>query len=1075
MALISEDHLEQQSLAWFQEMGYTVVHGPQLAPDGEMPEREDSRQVVLTGRLRSALARLNPQVPAATIESAVLQLANPGVPGLLPSNRQLHRWMTTGLPITYMDGNQEVGIRLKVVGFDDPAANDWLVVNQLTVKGNQHSRRADVVVYINGLPIAVIELKNPADEKADLWAAFNQLQTYKTDIPELFRANVLLVISDGIQARVGSLSAARQRFQQWRVIETEQHLDPLGKHRELETLIRGLFHQGRLLEFIRSFCLFEEDGQGKKIAAYHQFYAVRAAVEQVVAASKPDGDKKGGVVWHTQGAGKSIEMACLAGRLLTDPRLANPTLVMVTDRQDLDGQLFGVFAGAQDLLGESPKQADSRQALRQLLADRPSGGIIFTTMQKFAPEPGEGRFPTLSDRHNIVVICDEAHRTQYGFKGHLNSRTGRIQYGLAKALRDALPAATFLAFTGTPISRTDRDTRAVFGDYISIYDIQQAVEDGATVSIYYESRLVKLALKEGALPSVDEKVEEIFDDEDNIPATERAKSRWAALAALVGAEPRLQQVAADLVAHHERRCKNQPGKAMVVAMSRAICVSLYDAIIALRPGWHDPDPMKGAIKVVMTASAADDQRLQPHHTNKQQKKDLERRFKDPADPLRIVLVCDMWLTGFDVPCMTTMYVDKPMRDANLAQAIARVNRVFQDKPGGLVVDYIGIAPQLKEVLATYTAANGKGKPIIDTSEAVRILKEQLQIAKDLLHPVKWRGFREKDKALQLISNCLDHILALPNGKQRFCDTVLKLTQAFALCGTTDEAMVRTEEVAFLQAVRAPLMKGDGGASPGTGKDHDFALRQLLSDSLVAEGVMDVFKVAGLKKPDIGILSDQFLEEVSKIPQKNLAVELLRRLLQDEIKSKFKTNRVQEKRFSRMLTESLSKYANRAVEAAQVIEELIAMAKEIREATEKGIALGLSADEQSFYDALADNPSAQELMKEEVLVTMARELAAMLRRNTTIDWHVKESVRAALRLKIKTLLKKHKYPPDQRESATETVLEQAEALAEALEPTENGEGGIRTHEGFGPTRFRVVRNQPDSATSPTLLPQDACSA
>ncbi|MFN5118189.1 MAG: type I restriction endonuclease subunit R [Cyanobacteriota bacterium] len=1031
MALITEDHLEQQCLEWFKELGYAYAFAPDLAPDGTSPERNDFRQVILTGRLRSALQRLNPEVPASTIESAVLQLANPNVPGLLASNRQFHRWMTQGLPITYMDGNQQVGIRLKVIGFDDPASNDWLVVNQLAIQGTKHNRRPDVVVYLNGLPLAVIELKNPADEKADIWAAFNQLQTYKQDIPDLFTPNVLLVISDGIQARVGSLSADQERFLRWRTISGENDRDPLGAHRDLETLVRGMFDQGRLLEFVRSFCLFEEDGQIiKKIAAYHQFHAVRAAVESVVTASRPDGDKKGGVVWHTQGAGKSIEMACLAGKLLTDPRLENPTLVMVTDRQDLDGQLFGVFAGAGDLLGESPRQADSRQELRELLGNRPSGGIIFTTIQKFATEEGEDTFPALSERHNIVVICDEAHRTQYGFKGRFDTKTGEIKYGLAKALRDALPQATFLAFTGTPISQDDRDTQAVFGIYISVYDIQQAVEDGATVPIFYESRLAKLALKEPLLPQVDEQVDDLFSDEDDIPAAERAKSRWAALEALVGAEPRLKQVAADLIAHFEQRSRTQPGKAMVVAMSRDICARLYEAIVALRPDWHDDDPKKGAIKVVMTASASDEQYLQPHHTTKQQKKDLEKRFKDPADPLKIVLVRDMWLTGFDAPCLATMYVDKPMKGANLAQAIARVNRVFKDKPGGLVVDYIGIAPQLKEALATYTASKGKGAPTIDTSEALRILKEKLQVARDLLHPIDWSGFRDPKTAMALMPDCLDHILELPEGKKRYCDTVLAMTKAFALCGTLDEAMALDPEVTFLQAIRAPLIKGDGVGGDGSApRNVDFELRQLLSDALIADGITDVFKVAGLEKPDISILSDQFLAEVSKIPQKNLAVELLQRLLREEVQTRFKTNVVKQKRFSELLQASLNKYANRSIEAAQVIEELIAMAKQFRDEAEKVEAMGLSVAEVAFYDALANNQSAHDLMGDEVLMKMARELAEKLRGNLSIDWQYKENVRARLRTMIKALLKRYKYPPDQEAAAIELVLQQTEMISE----------------------------------------------
>jgi type I restriction enzyme R subunit len=1040
MALITEDHLEQQCLEWFKELGYAYAFAPDLAPDGTTPERTDFRQVILTGRLRSALQRLNPEVPAGTIESAVLQLANPNVPGLLASNRNFHRWMTQGLPITYMDGNQQVGIRLKVIGFDDPASNDWLVVNQLAIQGTKHNRRPDVVVYVNGLPLAVIELKNPADAKADIWAGFNQLQTYKQDIPDLFTPNVLLVISDGIQARLGSLSADRERFQRWRTIEgIDNEVDPLGNHRDLETLVRGIFDKGRLLEFVRSFCLFEEDGQIiKKIAAYHQFHAVRAAVERVVEASRPDGDKKGGVVWHTQGAGKSIEMACLAGKLLTDPRLENPTLVMVTDRQDLDGQLFGVFAGAGDLLGESPKQADSRQELRDLLGNRPSGGIIFTTIQKFATEPDEDKFPALTERHNIVVICDEAHRTQYGFKGRFDTKTGEIKYGLAKALRDALPQATFLAFTGTPISQDDRDTQAVFGHYVSVYDIQQAVEDGATVPIYYESRLAKLALKQPLLPQIDAAVDALFADEaegfpegvDDSPAAERAKSRWAALEALVGAEPRLKQVAADLMAHFEQRSRTQPGKAMVVAMSRDICARLYEAIVALRPDWHDDDPKKGAIKVVMTAAASDEPYFQLHHTTKQQKKDLERRFKDPADPLKIVLVRDMWLTGFDVPCLATMYVDKPMKGANLAQAIARVNRVFKDKPGGLVVDYIGIAPQLKEALSTYTASKGKGQIKLDVDQALRILKEKLQVARDLLHPVDWSGFREPKTAMALLPNCLDHILALPDGKQRYCDTVLAMTKAFALCGTLDEALVLDPEVTFLQAIRAPLIKGDGDGGDGRApKNVDFELRQLMSDALVADGITDVFKVAGLQKPDLSILSDTFLAEVSKIPQKNLAVELLQRLLREEVQTRFKTNVVKQKRFSELLQASLNKYANRSIEAAQVIEELIAMAKQYRDEAEKVEAMGLSVAEAAFYDALANNQSAHELMGDEVLMKMARELAEKLRGNLSIDWQYKENVRARLRTMIKALLKRYKYPPDQEAAAIDLVLQQTEMISE----------------------------------------------
>jgi len=1038
MAPITEDHLEQQAIEWFREIGYSHAFGPQLAPDGSQAERVDYRQVVLQSRLRSALRRLNPEVPPATIEMALLQLINPNVPGLMAANRQLHRWLTQGLPITFMDGNEQRGLRLRVIAFDDPAANDWLVVNQLAIQGPRHNRRPDLVVYVNGLPLAVLELKNPTEEKADIWAAFNQLQTYKTDIPDLFLANVLLVISDGVHARVGSLSADRQRFQRWRTIAAEQDLDPLGQHRDLETVIRGVFDQRRLLDFLHYFCLFEEDGQIlKKIAAYHQFHAVREAVERVVQASRPDGDRKAGVVWHTQGAGKSIEMACLAGMLLLDPRLGNPTLVIVTDRQDLDGQLFGVFSGAGDLLGEAPKQAGSRQELRQLLKDRPSGGIVFTTIQKFAPEPGEQHIDALSQRRNIVVICDEAHRTQYGFQGRLDPRTGQIKLGLARCLREALPQATFLAFTGTPIEQQDRDTQAVFGHLISVYDIQQAVEDGATVPIYYESRLARLALNSAALGAIDAQVEELLagpdaDEpaEEDISAAERAKSRWAALEALVGAEPRIEEVAADLVAHFEQRSRSQAGKAMAVLMSRDICARLYDAIVALRPDWHDDDHRKGVIKVVMTAAASDAAHLQPHHTTRQQKKDLERRFKDPDDPLRIVLVRDMWLTGFDAPCLATLYVDKPMRGANLAQAIARVNRVFQDKPGGLVVDYLGIAPQLKEALATYTAAKGKGRPTHDTGEAVRLVREKLEVVRDLLHPLDWSGFQEPDIALRLIPLCLDHILALSDGKQRFCDVVLAMAKAYSLCSTTEAGAALDPEVAFLKGLRALLIKGDpdegDGAAP---RNVDAELRQLLSGALVSEGVTDIFQVAGLQKPDISILSDQFLADISKIPQKNLAVELLQRLLKEEVQTRFRLNEVKKRRFSELLQASLVKYANRSIEAAQVIEELIAMARQFRDEADKLEALGLTTAEIAFYDALANNKSAEELMGDEVLTEMARGLAQTLRQNLTIDWQYKENVRARLRTMIKALLKRYKYPPDQEASAVELVLRQTEVISE----------------------------------------------
>ena len=1010
MALVTEDQVELQSIEWFKELGYQYVCGYDIAVDGDTPERTEYRSVVLKDRLLSALTRINPDIPKSAIETALSQLMNPNIPALMSANRQVHSWLTKGVKVTYQEGNETVGKQLKVIDFDNPENNDWLVVNQFTIHGQKQNRRPDVLVFLNGLPLSVIELKNAADEHADIWAAYNQLQTYKNDIPDLFNYNTCLVISDGIYARLGSLSANEERFMRWRTIDGVG-VDPLGQHRELETLINGLFNKEVFLSYLRYFCIFEDDKTViKKIAGYHQFHAVQSAVESVVSASSNSGSKKGGVVWHTQGAGKSIEMACLAGRLIAEPRLENPTLVIVTDRQDLDGQLFGVFANAGELLGETPKQANSRTELREHLMNRPSGGIIFTTIQKFGLEADEDKFPVLSDRHNIVVIADEAHRTQYGFKAKIDSESGTIKYGLAKSLRDGLPNATFLAFTGTPISQDDRDTQAVFGEYVSVYDIQQAVEDGATVPIYYESRLAKISLDQSMLPKVDEEVETILDDETTDEREkEKAKSQWSALEAIVGTDARLQEIAEDLINHYEKRNETQLGKAMIVAMSRDICVRLYDKIVAIRPDWHSDDHMSGTIKVVMTASASDKAYLQPHHTNKAQKKDLEKRFKDPEDCLKIVIVRDMWLTGFDAPCLATMYIDKPMQGANLAQAIARVNRVFKDKPGGLVVDYIGIAPQLKEALATYSAAKGKGRPTIDSSEALRILKEKIQVARDLLHPVDWSNF--KTKALQLIPACLDHVLERENGKRRYADTVLQMTKAFALCGTLDEALELSPEVAFHQAVRAPLIKGKQSDKPK--KDFDYELRQLVSQAVVGEGVADVFKLAGLETPDISILSEDFLKDVMKMPHKNLAVELLQRLIKDEVKTKFKSNVVKQRKFSDLLEKSLSRYANHTIEAAQVIEELIAMAKHFREDLERRDTHNLNDEEEAFYDALAQNDSATELMGEEVLVEMAREVAKKLRENLSVDWAVRDSVRAKLRIIIRNLLRKYKYPPDQQ--------------------------------------------------------------
>ncbi len=915
MGAITETHVEHAALKWMADLGWSTAHGPDVSPpDAKTPgtERVSYRDVALAERLRAAVAQLNPQVPPAAREDAVRRVLAPNVPGLVNANRQLHRWLVDGVPVEFQKDGETRGERVRLVDFADVAANDWLAVNQFSIQGPKLTRRPDVVLFVNGLPLVVIELKNPADEDADIWAAWNQLQAYQQDIPDLFHTNVLQVISDGIQARMGSLTSDRERFMAWRTIDGVA-TDPLGPMRELETLVLGLFRRDLLLEYIRHFVLFEDDGRlVKKVAGYHQFHAVRAVVESVLKASAPGGTRKGGVVWHTQGAGKSIEMTCLAGALMAHPKMGNPTLVVVTDRNDLDNQLFGVFAGASEMLRETPVQADTRPELRRLLANRPSGGIIFTTIQKFTPGADEDAFPVLSDRRNIVVICDEAHRSQYGFEARLvknDADAGRgragsanaptmlvaadgapsgplrttggstVRYGYAQHLRDALPGATFVAFTGTPVSLDDRDTRAVFGDYVHIYDIEQAVRDGATVPIYYESRLAKLELKDADVSALDDEVDELTEDEEGDAAKVAKLRRWAALEQLVGAPPRIQKVAADIVQHFESRLAALDGKAMVVAMSRDICVHLYNAIVALRPDWHSDDPALGAIKVVMTGSASDKGLLKPHIYPKEVRKRLETRFKNPADPFKLVIVRDMWLTGFDAPALHTMYVDKPMRGHNLMQAIARVNRVFKDKPGGLVVDYIGIANELKAALADYTQAHGRGKPTIDAHEALAVLQEQFDVLHGMLHGVDYGEFRTK--AWHLLPTVADHILGLEEGKQRFSDAVLSASKAFALCCTLDEALAYRDELAFLQAVKAALTKHGSTDRKLTDEQKEHALRQIISKAVVSDEVMDIFAAAGLKRPDIGVLSDEFLEDVRHMKERNLAVELLERLLKGD--------------------------------------------------------------------------------------------------------------------------------------------------------------------------------------------------
>lgn len=1069
---MTEDQLEQETLSWLAEVGYIVRSGPDIAHDGPDPQRTGYGQVILPQRLGAAIDRLNPHISASARDDAFKQVENLDTPVQLAANRLFHKLLTNGVNVQYQKDGETRGDFVRLLDWTNPQNNEFWAVSQFTIKGPHHTRRPDIILFINGLPLALIELKNTVNKNADIWKAYDQIQTYKAQIPDVFEYNEVLVVSDGSEARYGSLSANAERFMQWRTIDGVE-LDPLGQFNELETLVRGLLTPAYLLDYLRYFVLFEDDGALiKKIAGYHQYHAVRLAIQHVVEASQLQTGAsqrgKGGVVWHTQGSGKSITMTCFAARVMQEPAMQNPTIVVITDRNDLDGQLFGVFSLSQDLLREQPVKAETRQDLRRLLSNRPSGGIVFATIQKFMPGEDEDTFPVLSDRGNIVVIADEAHRTQYGFEAKLKTRKSKsfstneygqsaanddrdvypttalavaeptvtYQAGYAQHLRDALPNATFVAFTGTPVSSTDRDTRAVFGDYIHVYDMQQAKEDGATVAIYYESRLAKLKLKEADLASLDEEVDELAEDEEE-QTQARLKSRWAALEKVVGAEPRIASVAADLVEHFEERNKAQDGKAMVVAMSRDICVHLYSEIIKLRPDWHDEDPEKGAIKVIMTGSASDKALLRPHIYSGQVKKRLEKRFKDPKDPLRLVIVRDMWLTGFDAPCVHTMYIDKPMKGHNLMQAIARVNRVFRDKQGGLVVDYIGIGNELKAAMKEYTASKGRGKPTIDAHEAFAVLLEKLDVLRGMMHGFDYSGF--KTGGHKILAGAANHILSLRppagdkdaklDGKKRFADNTLALSKAFSLCCTLDEAKALRDEVAFMQAVKVILTKRDISTQKKTDEQREAAIRQIINQAVVSESVVDIFDAVGLEKPNIGLLDDEFLAQVRNLPERNLAVELLERLLEGEIKSKFASNLVQQNKFSEMLGNVITRYQNRSIETAQVMEELVDMAKKFREAAKRGEELGLTDDEIRFYDALANNESAVRELTDETLKKIAHELTENLRKNITVDWSKRESVRASLRLMVKRILRKYKYPPDMADSAVELILKQAERLGE----------------------------------------------
>ena len=1040
MTFVNEGTVETAAIDWLASLGWVVAHGPDIAPDSPSAERADYGEVVLTDRLRSALARLNPNLPDDALEDALRQLTHPGGATLEARNRDVHRKLVAGVTVEYVDSGGRVrGGQVKVFDFDKPEANDWLAVNQFTVVESKRERRPDIVLFVNGLPVVVIELKNPVDESATIWSAYHQLQTYKAEIPALFAFNAALIVSDGLEARIGTLTAGREWFKPWRTIAGEGLADPSLP--QLQVLLEGVCVPRNLLALVRDFIVFEDDGSGalvKKMAGYHQFHAVRTAVAETLRAaalqqdladpiararyesgSRPggdQGDRRIGVIWHTQGSGKSLTMAFYAGRIIREPAMRNPTIVVLTDRNDLDDQLFTTFSRCADLLRQPPVQAESRADLRAKLAVA-SGGVVFTTIQKFFPEEKGDWHPLLSDRRNVVVIADEAHRSQYDFID-----------GYARHMRDALPNASFIGFTGTPIELADANTRAVFGDHISVYDIQRAVEDGATVPIYYESRLARLALDETERPNIDPGFEEVTEGEES-DRREKLKTKWAQLEAIVGAEKRVSLVARDIVEHFESRQDALQGKAMVVCMSRRICIDLYRELVRLRPTWGDENDQLGTLKVVMTGKASDPPDWQPHIRNKPRREALAKRFRDSSDPLQMVLVRDMWLTGFDAPSLHTMYVDKPMRGHGLMQAIARVNRVFRDKPGGLVVDYLGLAHELKRALATYTESGGRGETALDQDQAVRAMQEKYEICCGLFHGFDrsaWANGSPADR-LYLLPAALEHVLAQEDGKARCLNAVRELSQAFALAVPHPEAIRIRDDLSLFQHVRAALSKRSP-ADARSDEELDDAVRQIVSRAVVQDGVLDIFAAAGLSKPDVSILSEEFLLEVRGMRRRNLAVELLARLLKGELSTRRRKNVVQARSFADMLERTMRRYQNRAVEAAQVIEELISLARELREAGARGEELGLSEDELAFYDALGVNDSAVQVLGDETLRDIARELVDTVKSNVTIDWTLRENVRANLRRFVKRVLRKHGYPPDKQESATQTVLEQAEVLS-----------------------------------------------
>lgn len=1039
MSGFSEDTVEQAGIETLKALGWLYLHGSVIAPDGASPQRPSYSDAVLLKRLEAWVEQINPDVPEEVRAEAIRQVLISQTHDAVEENRRIHALITEGVTVEYRSEERIVGEKVWLVDFENPDANDWLVVNQFTLIEGRKNRRPDLVLFVNGLPLAVLELKNPGDENATLSAAFNQIETYKRDIPSLFRTNAVLVTSDGIKARVGSLTAQEERFMPWRTVDGTDYAPPGTP--ELDTMLQGVFERQRFLKLIRDFTVFGDRGEGpfKIIAGYHQFHGAQKAIREAIDASSPEGDRKIGVIWHTQGSGKSFLMAFFAGLAVRSVELQNPTLVILTDRNDLDDQLFGTFSLCRDLIRQRPEQAENREDLKRLL-ERSAGGVIFTTVQKFLPVGTEESFPLLTDRRNVIVIADEAHRTQYGLDARLDAKTGIRRYGYAHYIRQALPNASFIGFTGTPVEGEDRNTPAIFGDYIDVYDISRAVEDGATVPIYYESRLARIELDEDEKPKIDQEVEALVED-DTLTEAEKFKAKWATVEALVGAEKRLSLVAADLVAHLEARLASLDGKAMAVCMSRRICVELYEEIVKLRPDWHSDDDAQGAIKIVMTGAASDPLSWQQHIGNKRRRDLIAKRARDPNDPLKLVIVRDMWLTGFDAPCMNTMYVDKPMRGHGLMQAIARVNRVFRDKPGGLIVDYIGILQNLKNALKDYSPTD-QSKTGIPEGEAEAVMQEAFARVEAIFHGHDYQAGLKgaPQERLKSLAGAIDWVLkwqeeqagkattdeSRKQAHRAYQDLVLSLTKAYALASASDAAAAIRDEVGFFQTVRAAITKSTATGAISK-SDRTFAVQQLIDRAVASTEIIDVLHAAGIKSPDISILSDDFLAELQGMERKNLALEALRKLLNGEIKSRLQTNVVESRTFSKRLEEAVARYHSNAISAVEMINELIALAKDLQAARKRGEEQGLSGEEIAFYDALAQNESAIEALGNDTLRLIAHELLEQLRQNATVDWHKRESARARMRVLVKRILKKYGYPPDLAEDAVKLVLEQAEAL------------------------------------------------